>query len=46
MTSSQQELPGKLEGGETASILCLERLQCCCVWPMCVSEDKTCGSAQ
>lgn len=21
-------------------------LQCCCVWPMCVSEDKTCGGAQ
>lgn len=23
-----------------------EGLQRCCVWPMCASEDKTCGSAQ
>lgn len=28
-----------------ASTLIAGGLQCCCVWPMCVSEDKTHGSS-
>lgn len=47
MTSGQQELPGGLLAERsTASIVCEGGLQCCCVWPMCVSEDKTRGSAE
>lgn len=36
----------KLLAGELLLYLVREGLQHCCVWPMCVSEDKTCGSPQ
>lgn len=47
VTAGQQELSGGGGGGLAggASILCEGSSQCGCVWPMCVSEDKTCGSA-
>lgn len=41
-TVSQQEL----RAGEWLLYLVREGLQHCCVWPMCASEDKTCGSPQ
>lgn len=41
-TVGQQEL----RAGERLLYLVREGLQHCCVWPMCASEDKTCGSPQ
>ena len=37
--------PGLLDGAPLLYFV-KEGLQRCCVWPMCASEDKTCGSAQ
>lgn len=36
----------ELRAGEWLLYLVREGLQHCCVWPMCASEDKTCGSPQ